>query len=64
MTGQETRSVKIEEELLVSYLLPILLNLFGKYLTKEAAEVFGDFKIGGQLKDTAIPLQALRAPGG
>jgi len=58
--GQETRSVKIGVRL-VSYLSPIVLNLYSKYLTKEAPEVFGDI-IGGQLKDTAIPLQAWTDP--
>ena len=27
----------------------ILFNLYSKYLTKEALEVLGDFKIGGQV---------------
>jgi hypothetical protein len=30
-------------------LSPILLNLYSEYLTKEATEGFGDFKIGGQV---------------
>jgi hypothetical protein len=29
--------------------LPILFNLYSEYLTKEALEGFGDFKIGGQV---------------
>jgi hypothetical protein len=32
--------------------LPILLNLYSLYLTKEALEGFGDFKIGGQVTRT------------
>ena len=31
---------------------PILFNLYSKYLTKEALEEFGDFKIGGQIIHT------------
>jgi hypothetical protein len=34
------------------YLSPILFNLYGEYLTKEAFEGFGDFKIGGQIIHT------------
>jgi hypothetical protein len=30
-------------------LSPILFNFYSEYLTKEALEGFGDFKIGGQL---------------
>jgi hypothetical protein len=30
-------------------LSPILFNLYSEYLTKEALEGFGDFKIGGQV---------------
>ena len=30
-------------------LLPILFNFYSEYLTKEALEGFGDFKIGGQV---------------
>jgi hypothetical protein len=30
-------------------LSPILLNLYGEYLTKEAREGFGDLKIGEQV---------------
>jgi hypothetical protein len=33
-------------------LSPILFNLYGEYLTKEALEVLGDFKIGGQIIHT------------
>jgi len=33
-------------------LSPILLNLYIEYLTKEALEGFGDFKIGGQIIHT------------
>jgi hypothetical protein len=29
-------------------LSPVLFNRYSKYLTKEAVEGFGDFKIGGQ----------------
>ena len=31
---------------------PILFNLYSEYLTKEALEGFGDFKIGGQIIHT------------
>jgi len=60
-----TRDKKCEDRRgirLVSYLSPVLLNLYSKYLTKEAPEVFGDFKIGGQLKHRASPLQAWTGP--
>jgi hypothetical protein len=30
-------------------LSPILFNLYSEYITKEALEGFGDFKIGGQV---------------
>jgi hypothetical protein len=30
-------------------LSPILFNLYSEYLTKEALEGLGDFKIGGQI---------------
>jgi hypothetical protein len=30
-------------------LSPIVFNLYSEYLTKEALEGFGDFKIGGQV---------------
>jgi hypothetical protein len=33
-------------------LSPILFNLYSEYLTKEALEGFGDFKIGGQIIQT------------
>ena len=33
-------------------LSPILFNLYSKYLTKEALEGLGDFKIGGQIIHT------------
>jgi hypothetical protein len=33
-------------------LSPILFNLYGEYLTKEAFEGLGDFKIGGQIIHT------------
>ena len=46
----------------VSYLSPILLNLYSKYLTKEDPEVFWDLKIGGQLKYRSTPLQAWTGP--
>ena len=35
-------------------LSPILLNLHSEYLTKEALEGFGDFKVGGQIFRTVI----------
>jgi hypothetical protein len=31
---------------------PILFNLYSEYLTKEALEGLGDFKIGGQIIHT------------
>jgi hypothetical protein len=33
-------------------LSPILFNLYSEYLTKEALEGLGDFKIGGQIIHT------------
>jgi len=33
-------------------LLPILFNLYSEYITKEALDGFGDFKIGGQIIHT------------
>jgi len=33
-------------------LSPILFNLYSEYLTKEALEELGDFKIGGQIIHT------------
>ena len=33
-------------------MLPILFNLYGECLTKEALQGFGDFKIGGQIIHT------------
>jgi hypothetical protein len=46
----ETRSVKIGRAVRQGCCLsPILFNLYSEYLTKEPLEVFGDFKIGGQV---------------
>jgi hypothetical protein len=46
----ETRSMKIGRGLRQGCcLLPILFNLYSKYLTKEALEGFGVFEIGGQI---------------
>jgi hypothetical protein len=43
----------LEEELRQGCcLLPILFNLYSKYLTKEALEGSEDFKIGGQVIHT------------
>jgi hypothetical protein len=33
-------------------LSPILFNVYSEYITKEALEGFGDFKIGGQVNFT------------
>jgi hypothetical protein len=49
----ETRSVKIGRRVRQGCCLsPILFNLYSEYLTKEALEGFGDFKIGGQVIGT------------
>ena len=49
----ETRSVKIGREIRQGCCLsPILFNLYSEYLTKEALEGLGDFKIGGQIIHT------------
>ena len=46
----ETRSVKIGRGVRQGCCLsPILFNLYSEYLTKEALEGFGDFKICGQI---------------
>jgi hypothetical protein len=46
----ETRSVKIGRGVRQGCCLsPILFNLYSEYLTKEALEWFGDFKIRGQV---------------
>jgi hypothetical protein len=46
----KTRSVKIGRGVRQGCCLSsILFNLYSEYLTKEALEGFGDFKIGGQV---------------
>jgi hypothetical protein len=49
----ETRSVKTGRGVRQGCCLsPILFNLYSEYLTKEALEGFGDFKIRGQVMRT------------
>ena len=49
----ETRSVKNGREVRQGCCLsPILFNLYSEYLTKQALERVGDFKIGGQIIHT------------
>jgi len=49
----ETRSVKIGRGVRQGCCLsPILFNLYSEYLTKEASEVFGDFKMSGKIIHT------------
>jgi hypothetical protein len=49
----ETRSVNIGRRVRQGcYLSPILFDLYSEYLTKEALEGLGDFKIGGQIIHT------------
>jgi len=49
----DTRNVKIGRGVRQgSCLPPILFNLYSEYLTKEALEGLGDFKIGGQIIHT------------
>ena len=48
-----TRSVKIRRGVRQGCCLsPVLFNLYSEYLTKEALEGLGDFKIGGQIIHT------------
>ena len=49
----ETRSVKTGRGVRQGCCLsPILFNLYSEYLTKEALEGLGDFKMGGQIIHT------------
>ena len=49
----ETRSVQIGRGVRQGCCLsPILFNLYNEFLTKEALDGLGDFKIGGQIIQT------------
>jgi len=53
LNREEARSVKIGRGIRQGCCLsPILFNLYSKYLTKEALEGWGDFKIGRQIIHT------------
>ena len=53
LNREETKIVKIGRGVRQGCCLsPILFNLYGEYLTKEALEGLGDFKIGGQIIHT------------
>jgi len=55
LNREETKIVKIGRGVRQGCCLsPILFNLYGEYVTKEALEGLGDFKIGGQIIHTEI----------
>ena len=53
LNREETRNVEIGRGVKQGCCLsPILFNLYSEFLTKEALEGFGDYKIGGKIINT------------
>jgi hypothetical protein len=52
LTSLPTSTDRISYSQIAIHLLPILLNVYSEYLTKESLDVGGNFKIGGQIIHT------------